>query len=173
MTEEGIVSFKLIKATDLPSNMLGIKSKAFVEMRIGSWVRNSEVISVGSKGSWTGPLTTPDLPVSHLEREGVKIKIVCQGMAGDTVLGQGLLPMTPLLNTPGEWVDVKGQLSLDGKHTGKYALCGIYAQRGSKVYEDLRTGRTVGEATNKQSTTMETAVPAHTSHPTTMAARES
>ena len=149
------MSFKLIAATDLPSSVLGIQSKAFVELQIGSWVKNSEISSVGSKGFWTGPLTTPDLPVSQLEREGIKMTIICKGIAGDTVLCRGLLPIIPLLNTPGEWGDVKGQLSLDGKHAGKYTVSGIYAPRGSKVSQDLKA-----ESTG-QSVILETILPVH------------
>lgn len=163
MEEEGAVTFKLINATDLPSNALGIKSNAFIEMQIGSWVKSSEISSIGGKGSWTGPLTTPDLPVSQLEREGIKMKIICRGIAGDTVLCRGLLPMTPLLRTPGEWGDVKGQLSLDGKHAGKYTVSGIYAPRGSKVSQDLKAG-----ATGK-SVIMETAVPLYPANSTSTA----
>ena len=138
--------FREISATELPSNALGIKSNSFVEITVGSWVKNTAIAAVGSKGLWIGPLSTPQLPASLLENDGAKMKIVCKGVMGgsDSILGLGSLPLTPLLCSPGEWVDIKGQLSMDKKFSGRYIVSGMFVPQGSAPPKDLEKGSDQG-----------------------------
>lgn len=121
---------------------LGIKYNAFVEMKIGSWVKKTVPCGVNSKGQWTGPLTTPQLPTAQIEKEGVELKILSKGSLGssDVLIGRAIVPMTSLLKSPSVWVDINGQLSLDNKFTGKYSISGMFLPPDSSVVLDVDNG---------------------------------
>ena len=141
---QGLLTFRLITATDMPSNALGIKGKAYVEMKIGTWVKSSSVSSVNSRGQWAGPITTPELLTTQIEKDGIKMKIISKSTLGgtDTLIGQTTLSLAPLLCRPSEWVDIKGQLSADNKFSGKYTASGMFVPPNSSAMSEIEAGDT-------------------------------
>lgn len=51
----------------------------------------------------------------------------------DGILGLGSLSLAPMLSSPGEWVDIKGQLSMDKKFSGKCTVSGMFLPQGSTI----------------------------------------
>jgi hypothetical protein len=58
----------------------------------------------------------------------------------DGILGLGSLSLAPMLSSPGEWVDIKGQLSMDKKFSGKYSVSGMFLPQGSAPPKDPLKG---------------------------------
>ena len=120
----------------MPCNALGIKSNAYIEMKIGSWVKKSGISSINSKGVWNGPYSTPQLPTPQIEKEGIKMKIMSSSLLGggsDAVIAQSTIPLAQLLSQPNEWVDINGQLTQDNKYSGKYSVSGMFLSPDSSV----------------------------------------
>ena len=129
------MTLRTVNTTEMPCNALGIKSNAYIEMKLGSWIKKSGISSVNTKGIWKGPFTTPQLPISQIEKEGIKMKIMSSGSLGgsDTVIAQSTIFLTQLLSQPNEWIDITGQLALDNKYSGKFSACGMFLSPDSSV----------------------------------------
>ena len=132
----GYVTIRTVSATEMPCNALGIKSNAYIEMKIGSWIKKSGISSINSKGVWNGPYSTPQLPTPQMEKEGIKMKIMSSSLLGgesDAVIAQSTIPLAQLLSQPNEWVDINGQLALDNKYSGKFSVSGMFLSPDSSV----------------------------------------
>ena len=135
---EGVITFKQISASEIPKSILGMKNMTYVEVQLDSWTARTSGALTGGEGEWIGPLSTPLHSYKKLKKSDVMIRVVMDdNIGGKRVVGEGAVPLHTLLNQPGQYIDLKGILSLDNKYCGKFSASGAFLLEGSQALIDL------------------------------------
>ena len=138
----GVITFRQISASEIPKNILGMKHNTYVEMQHDSWTARTPVSSSGGEGLWIGPLSTPLYSFKKLKKCEVVIRIVNEdSIGGKNIIGQGTIFPYSLLSEPGQYIDLKGVLSLDDKYCGKFSATGVFLLENSEALIDLEESK--------------------------------
>ena len=134
----GVITFRQINASEIPKNILGMKHMTYVEVQLDSWTARTPGSLAGGEGAWIGPLSTPLHSYKKLKKRDVMIRIVTDDkIGGKSVVGECTVSLHALLNQPGQYIVLKGILSLDNKYCGKFSASGAFLLEGSKALFDL------------------------------------
>ena len=135
---KGVITFKQISASEIPKNILGMKNMTYAEVQLDSWTARTPGDLTGGEGSWIGPLSTPLHSYRKVKKSDVTIRIVTDdSIGGRSVIGECTVQLYALLNLPGQYIDLKGILSLDNKYCGKFSASGAFLVEGSQALIDL------------------------------------
>ena len=138
----GVITFRQISASEIPKNILGMKHNTYVEMQYDSWTSRTPVALSGGEGLWFGPLSTPLYSFKKLKKCEMIIRIIKEdSIGGKNVIGQGSISPYTLLSEPGQYIDLKGVLSLDNKYCGKFFATGAFLLENSQALIDLEESK--------------------------------
>jgi hypothetical protein len=135
---KGVITIKQISASEIPKNILGMKNMTYAEVQLDSWTARTPGALVGREGAWIGSLRTPLHSFKKLKKSDAVIRIITEdNIGGRSVIGEGTVSLYALLNLPGQYIDLKGILSLDNKYCGKFSASGAFLLEGSQALVDL------------------------------------